>query len=226
MGKLKQYWLITGVVIVAMLGAGWFFGMKPQAAKATQIKADTEAQVAANAKLSGEIKRLQDQADGVVAQEKRLREISAILPATPGLPKLVRSVSDVSQKSGIDLTSMTPGALTAITAAAPAEAGAAAPAAPAPAPAPALFSLPVTLTLNGDFTQVRMLLGMIEKLPRAYLVDSLTVTPGAPVGPSATPEQKKKANLLTVNLVGHVFVKPAPVAEAPATAPAAPTTEK
>lgn len=241
MGKLKQYWLVTGLVIVAMLGAGYFFGMQPQTAKATKVKAATAEQVAANAKLNGEIAILQKQAEGVLTQENRLRQITIMLPSSPALPSLVRALSTATQATGVDLSSLSPGQIAPIAApvvepvkaAKPAAADAATATGDATAAkkapvvaAPDLYSMPVALVLSGDFTQLQMFLTQLEKMPRSFVVDSLTVAPNAPAGPTATAAEKKLANALAVTVNGHVFIKPPTVVTAPAKAPAAAATQK
>lgn len=251
MGKIKQYWLLTGLLIVALFGVGYSFGVKPQSAKAAKVKTETATQAAANSRLGGEIQILQKQADGVLAQQKRLRQIDAILPNNKSLPELIRSLSAVTATTGVDLLSMAPGALVPLADAALAEAAAAAAAkknsaeadtsskAPsgknastAKAPpravsAGSLSAMPVTLALTGDFTQLQLFLGKLEKLDRAFVVDSLVVAPAAA---SATPAsgtaKKKAANDLAVSIIGRVFVKTAPVAAAPVKAAAAATTKK
>jgi Tfp pilus assembly protein PilO len=245
MGKIQQYWVLTGVLIVALLGAGWFFGQKPQAAKAAHVKTQTASQISANKSLQGEIKLLQDQADGILAKRNRLRQIDAILPNNPALPRLIRSISTFTTDTGIDLTAMTPGVIVDLVdapaavakTAAPADAAATDAKSPAAAAAPrasstagTLSQQPVTLALNGDFSQVQMFLGRLEKLDRAFVVDKLTIEPMKDTGVPATgtaAAKKKASNALTVTIVGRTFIKTPPaVAAAPITAPAASTTKK
>lgn len=243
MGKIKQYWLITGLVIVAVLGAGYFFGAKPQAAKAKKVKAATALQFVDNASLQVEIKRLQKQADGLIAQQNRLRQIAGIIPTNPGLPKLVRSLSAVTGSAGVELTTLSPGALTPVADAvaavpparevdgADAKAAGSKSAAVAPKPrpvaaAPGLSSMTVTLALKGDFTSLQLFLAQIEKLDRAFVVDSVTVSPIADAGTSAKKE-KSATTGLTVAVAGRVFVNSGVVAPAPPVRTAAATsTEK
>lgn len=242
MARIKQFWLLTGVLVVAMLGAGYFFGMKPQAAKAKKIAAETAVQAKANTSLRGEIALLRKQAAGVVAQKNRLRQIAGVLPPNPGLPKLVRSLSAVTKASGVDLNSISPGlpALVpevATTAPAPtaAASSSASPAPPSAAPAPrpvataGLAAIPLNLSLTGDFAHVQLLLSNLEKFDtkvakfdRAFVVDTITVTPIAEGAAPATSKTKK--NYLAVSVVGRVFMKGPPVA--PTKAPAAVAPEK
>ncbi|MEO6712873.1 MAG: type 4a pilus biogenesis protein PilO [Mycobacteriales bacterium] len=203
MGKMKQYWLLTGVLIVAMLGAGYFFGAKPQAAKAKSVKAETTVQAAANKTLQDEIKILEAQAKGLAGQETRLREIAAIMPSNPALPKLVRTLTRETKAAGIDLTSIAPGAPTAVIDAA----------APAPAAGGSLSAIPLNLVLTGDFTQLQLFITNLEKLERkldrGLVVDTFSVSPQA-----AATSPKGKKNLLAVSISARVFMKspPAPVA--------------
>lgn len=251
MGKMKQLWLLTAVLIVGLLGAGYFFGAKPQIAKAEKVKVETSAQASANDSLRNEIKILQGQADGVIAQENRLRQIAAILPNTPALPRLVRSLSTITEASGVDLISVSPGTpafmaeLPVARAAAPAAttpggtaSASAAPKSAAPktsapksaaarsaaASAGGLASMPVTLTLNADFAKAQLFISKLEKLDRAFVVDTLGVVPAAKAA-AATDTKKAAGNQLTVTIVGRVFIK-AEKPAAPVKAPAAASTEK
>lgn len=240
MGKIKQYWLLTGLVMVALLGAGYFFGVKPQAAKVKSVKAETTTQAAANKDLRGEIQLLQKQAAGVIGQQNRLRQIAAILPNNPALPRLVRSLSTITEKSGVDLTSVAPGPLTGLKDAdAPAalksstaaetepkvEAEAAKPRRVV-TPSSGLSEMPVTLVFTGEFSKIQLFLSKIETLDRAFVVDSLAVAPAADASAAGAAGAKKAINPLGVTIIGRVFVKTAAVAVAPIKTPAKSTDEK
>ncbi|MEP7055028.1 MAG: hypothetical protein ABI912_07240 [Actinomycetota bacterium] len=235
MGKIRQAWLITGLVIVALLGAGFFLGSKPEAAKAKKIKAATAEQAKANAAIRGEIETLKTQAAGVIGKQNRLKQIAVLLPGDPALPRLVRSLTTVTQASGVDLVSLAPGALTPlldVPAAAAAKPAAdkltatdskAPVAAPPTAAAGGLFAMPVVLSMTGDFTQLQLFLSKIEKLDRAFVMDTVGIAPDAT---AAAAGAKKSGNKLTVSLTGRVFVKSAPVAAPPVKAPVGAATQK
>lgn len=235
MGKIRQFWLLTGVLVVAILGAGYFFGVKPQSAKAETVKSQTATQASANMKLKGEIQLLQKQAAGVVGQQNRLRQIAVILPSNPALPKLIRSMTSITVATGVDFQSMAPGALELLSApvtAAPkkvvtdakGEASTTPKARPTSQAAGGLAAMPVAMTLTGNFAQVQLFISKLEKLDRAFVVESLKVEPAKDAS-AAAGSKKKQLSDLSVTLVGRVFVKSAPSVIA-APAPAKPSVEK
>lgn len=241
MGKIRQYWLLTALLIVAILGAGYFVGVKQQSAQASSVKAQTATQRSANDKLANEIQTLKTQGKDLVSKENERRQIAMIIPGDPAIPGLVYSLSGFVASSGVALTAVTPGLAVAMpdpdvaAKAAAAQAAAAKSAAegkPSDAKTPAsapvgtatwdLAALPVTLTLKGDFTQLERFLAKLEQAPRAFVVDTLTVSTNPPV-----PGVVAKTADLTVNIVGRVFYKNAPATPAaPVKATAAPTTQK
>jgi Tfp pilus assembly protein PilO len=251
MGKMKQSWLLTAVLILAVLGAGYFFGAKPQAAKAKQVRAQSAAEKSANATLQQDITRLQKQSAGVVAKLARRREIAINVPDNPALPRLIRGLSTIRDKSGVSLKTIQPGppvldsapviatpvpaAKTAATSGATASASAApaaAKAAPAAAPAAAgsLAAVPVAMTISGDFSQLELFLTGLEKLDRSFVVNAITVTPAGDAATTdgaaaAKPKTSKTVNTLDVTITGRVFMKVAPTAP-PVVKAAKPKTEE
>jgi Tfp pilus assembly protein PilO len=245
MGKMKQSWLLTVVLILAVLGAGYFFGVKPQAAKAQQIRTQAASAKTANAALQVDINRLQKQSTQVAAKLARRQEIAINIPDNPALPRLIRKLSDISDKSGVSLKTISPGqpvvdtatlvtpppptaakvgAGTVATAAKPVAAPA------APAPAGSLAAVPVALTISGDFSQLELFLGQLEKLDRSFVVNAITVAPGGTAaagtdGAAASPKAGSSTNSLDVTITGRVFMKPSLVA-APVVKAAKPKTEE
>lgn len=238
MGKTRQGWLLTGLVIMALLGAGYFFAVKPQASKVKQVESETATKVEANNQVRGQIALLETQKIGVIAQVNRLRQIDVLLPSNPALPRLVRSVSKITATTGVDLTSMAPGTLVAVSAAAAQQvvakeepvagsSGEDKPVRVRRAPAAAgLSAMPVTMTFSGDFARVQLFLAGLEKsLDRAFVVDTLTVTPAAE-GAAASAAKKKSVNTLLVSIAGRAFVKAVPVAAPVVKTPVPPVKEK
>ena len=84
----------------------------------------------------------------------------------------------------------------------------------------------VTMTFAGDFVGVQLFLGGLEKsLDRAFVVDTLNITPtteGAATGAA----KKKAVNTLLVSIQGRAFAKAAPTVAPVVRAPAKPAEEK
>ncbi len=258
MGRMKQLWSLTAFAVVAVLAAGYFFGIKAQAGKVDTLNDSRQSQLSANKALSAEIARLEKQKSGVAAQNKRLRAIEANIPDNPALPSLIRSLAKIEDASNVTILSITPALPavgTAANPAAPAPAAKKAPAAgeasggkaadtakkkdaaagsadkPAPAASAAkapvatlagqLVSIPVTLTVTGEFAGMQLFLAGLEELPRSLVVGQVAIkaVEEADDQSAVAPQGSLESTLQAV-----VFMKApaAPIASAPKAAAVAP----
>ena len=221
MDKLKQYVVFTVLGCLMVLAAGWFLLVSPKRSEAADLRAQGEAQVAANAQLQTKLTVLKAQAKDLPKQQAKLAAVAAKIPDNPALPALIRALTTASTAAGIELVSVTPGAPAAAgaatvagrpagPAAAPAT-GAAPAAAPAAASASAgqLASIPLTLSVAGGYFQVQQFLANLENLPRSMRITGLTLAPGAnpvkkaPAGATAPVDDGKS---LTSTITGQVYM--------------------
>jgi Tfp pilus assembly protein PilO len=247
MNRIQQWLVGAGVAVLLIAVGGYFFAIAPQSSHAKSIKAQAAQQNQTNQGLKGQIQVLQDQTQGVAASQARIAAISNELPPTANIASYVRALVVAAKTAGVDLMSIAPAATANVTvapAAAPAAAAAATPVATAAAGAPssrttttapatpvtaagtaatgtatALETTPLTIAVNGGYFQIQQFLAQLEKLPRATVVNAVTLTPGAPLlAPGATGAGKVpvwKTIQSTIQL--NIFEAPALVATTPTT---------
>lgn len=239
MDKLKQWSLITGLVIVLILVGGFLALVQPKRGEASKIRGAVVTQEQANRTLEGQIKVLQEQATHLPTYQARLAAITAKVPESPALPGLIRQLSSAADSAGVSLNGLTPAqpALVQASASTPTSATAGTPASPTGSGTTAgttrLARIPVSLDVSGGYFQVEQFLSDLESLPRSFLVTTFTASrpeqSTAPVAPPPGGGLVKPAGSLTVKIQGQVFMNAAalggaaPTATRPtaATAPAA-----
>jgi Tfp pilus assembly protein PilO len=219
MEKLKQWIALTLVGALGILAVGWFLLVSPKRGEAAEIRAQAQSQLSANALLQTQIDVLKAQAKELPEQQATLADVAAKIPGSTALPELVRALSDVSERAGVDLVSITPGPPAVV--AAPA-AATAAPAdgqtttegvpttatAPAVGPAGQLASIPVSLSVVGGYFEMATFLSGLERLPRAFRVNELSLAPG--LSPTETAAAGSTAatdgTRLTTTINGYVYM--------------------
>ncbi|MBC7373990.1 MAG: type 4a pilus biogenesis protein PilO [Frankiales bacterium] len=230
MDKIKQYVTLAVLGAVVILAAGWFLLVSPKQGEATDLQAQADSQVSANAVLATQLQALKVQAKDLPKKQAELARVAAKIPDNPSLPALIRALTAASTKAGVEFVSVTPGppaALTPAVGAAPV-----APVAPGAAVVPSagsaggLAAIPVTLNVVGDYFEVEQFLAELENLPRALRVSNLTLAPGAGpvVQPGATAVSPDDGRTLTSTIIGSVFMAagrpPATPVVAPVVTPA------
>jgi Tfp pilus assembly protein PilO len=198
MDKTKQTLAIALVAVLAVVAGGWFLLVSPQRSNVTSLNDQTSTQENTNASLQSKITALKAELVELPAAKAQLEAVARRLPPDLAEVGLIQSLTKAAADANVDLQVITPGAPVAVgapaaavpTTSAPA-AGAttsAAPAAgtttsaatlPAAAPAPAagnLYSVPLALTVSGDYFDLEMFVHNLEGMQRALLVSSLTIT--------------------------------------------------
>ena len=209
-GRAARWYLAAGLSAVLLLAAGWFLLVAPQRTNAEEIQASVEAQEATNRQTEAQIATLKAQFKDLPEIQKQTAAIRTKLPTTPGMASLLRQLSTLAKTSGVTLVSVTP------TQPAPLQ-GAGATSAQASLDAPGgVNQIPVSLGVTGRFANVRLFLSGVEKMQRAMLVTSLSITrdEGTDGG--------SPSNQLKVDINSRVFIanKGIPAPAAPAAAPA------
>jgi Tfp pilus assembly protein PilO len=202
MDKTKQTLVIALVAVLAVVAGGWFLLVSPQRANVTSLNQQTTTQEQTNASLQTKISALRAELVELPEAQAQLAAVARRLPPDLAEVSLIQTLSKAAIDANVDLQIITPGAPVAVTApvaatlaptttasattgtgAAPA---AAAPAAPAPS-AGTLYSLPVALTVAGDYFDLEMFIHNLEGMQRALLVSSLTFAKNASGVVAATP---------------------------------------
>lgn len=226
MEKLKQWVAITVVAVLGIAAAGWFLLISPKNSEANDLKTEADAQTAATQVLRNDIKTLQAQAKALPKERGKLAAVAAKLPSDPGMPALIRALSDAADEAGLKFVSLTPGTPIAATSAVAAtpktnadgEVVAAAAAAPT-----GLTTIPVQISVFGGFYQAQQFAAQLESLPRAFRVTTLNIAPGGDPGNAG--DKGKTAEFdgqhLLATISGEVYMSTA-AALSPTTTPTAP----
>jgi Tfp pilus assembly protein PilO len=241
MSKTRLWVIGTAVLSVLLVVAAYFLLIGPKRAEAAELRQQTEDTQASNAQLESRIEQLKAQFAELPQRQAELAAIKQAMPEEAALPTLVRDLDKMAGGAGVTLMTLAPGQPVAVTppaAAAPAPAPAAtgdgdstpAPAATAAAPAPTdlLVSVPVSVTVVGDFYESELFLKALQAdMPRAFLVQTLSVQSEKEAEASGGKPATKNGDV-TTTITGSVFVlKPAaaagPAVPAPAATAPAPT---
>lgn len=239
MTKLRQLWLLTALGSVAVLALGYFLAVAPKASKAAAVREDTETQLAANRKLRGQIDQLNKQKKDLPKQQAILEKFATRIPNNPGLPALIRSLSDAADNAGVELVSLSPGTPALVPSSVPQVVTAKATsddaskdATPKRTVVPSAMlptaAIPLAIQVTGNYSQVSQFLSEIESLPRALLVGGFSIVPGDN-GPTAKKADAASAvidDTLTISLTGQVFMTTTVAAPTTAAKPAATTAAK
>jgi Tfp pilus assembly protein PilO len=221
MTKLRQLWVLTAVGSVLVLAAGYFLLVSPKASKAASIRAEAAAQEQANARLRTQIQMLNRQKKDLPRQQAELQKFAARIPNNPALPALVRGLSNATDNAGIELVSVSPTTPTRVVATA--GAGATTAAAVSTATPLALAQIPITIKINGRYSQLSQFFSEVEGLPRAFLISGVSVTPNtaAAAGTTGSTESKSEPDSLTATITGSLYMTVKPLAPTPVAAPVA-----
>jgi Tfp pilus assembly protein PilO len=186
MDKTKQTLAIALVAVLAVLAGGWFLLVSPQRSNVSTLNGEKATQDQANATLQTKISALKAELVELPAAKAALESVARRLPPDLAEVSLIQSLTHAAAEANVDLQVITPGSAVLATVAAPvavtaaATTGTAAPgAAPvAAAPAPAanqLYSIPLGLTVSGDYFDLEMFIHNLEGMQRAVLVSSISL---------------------------------------------------
>ncbi|HUR72967.1 MAG TPA: type 4a pilus biogenesis protein PilO [Sporichthya sp.] len=193
----------TVVLLVALIAA-WMLVLSPRSDAVANVNDQVTAAEQSNQTLRNQIATLQARKD----QLPELREVSKALdrrfPPTAEQAKLFKMLTAAAAEAGI-----APQYLTNLTVAAPAAVGSAS-SAQLPgvsAPITQIASQQLTLNVSGTPRQIRAFVVNLEKLPRAFAVNAISVSQSAP---TATPTENASVapDAQTVTITGNMFVMP------------------
>jgi hypothetical protein len=111
--KIKETYLIGGVVIVLLALVSWFFLVSPRMDQASEIGERQAAAEMLNAKSAKEIAALTTLKDGLVQERKISAALAVKFPPTADQPTLFRQIVAAASSAGIDeknITSVGPAA--------------------------------------------------------------------------------------------------------------------
>lgn len=238
MSETRKWSLMAGVLVAAVLAAGWFLLIAPKRTEAAGLREQTVTQEDANARLVQKLAVLKAQQAELPEKRAELAVMREQIPDNPELPTLVRDLTAAGRKVGVSIDTMAPSVPVAVVAAAPAAPAATStgttstgttgtgttgttggtPAAPAP-PAPALYQVPLNLTVTGGYFELEQFVNKLESLRRSFLVTGFSVSAAASSTDASTAGGSGTVapGDLTLSVTGRVYLSP--TAAAPATQP-------
>lgn len=234
MTVMRKWSLLTAVLVVAVLAAGWFLLVSPKRGDAAALRDQTVSKQNENAGLQSQIAALKEQAKDLPKLQAQLAVIRTQLPSDPQLPKLVRDLSALAKSSGVTLASLAPSDPVAlnVTATAPAapstttsKTGTTVTTTRTATTSAALFQVPLQLKVTGTYYELEQFLFGVESLRRPFLSTEVDITAAQTSGTSTSGGSTTTTpGELTMMLTGRVFVAP-PATTTSAPAVAAPTSK-
>lgn len=226
----RQWTLMTALVCLLVLIAGYMLLVKPQHSKAASVKSETATTQSQVQSLRAQLSRLQDEGRNLASQQAVLAQIVQQLPAQPALPTLLRSLDAAAAQTNVDLTNVSPGNPTAFSespvAKAVASTGTSAgktTTATTPGSGSAvagLAQIPVSMSVSGSYFDIEQFLNQLEGLQRSMLVNTFTI--GYQNGQSASGSAPTVgAGELTVSIQAEVFMTTQALGSSPASTTAA-----
>jgi Tfp pilus assembly protein PilO len=216
----------TALLCLTLLTVSWLFLVAPRRAEAAELRDQNVSTQTQNDLLEVKIAQLRSQFARLPESQAELADVLAQMPSDAGMPRLVRDVDAMAKDSGVELTSLTPGAAQPLAVAAPSgaagptaaaapagDSGAGTAAAPAAAaPTTLVVSIPVTIVVSGDYFQTVAFLKQLQaKMPRAFLVTTVQMAAG---GDGGTSSGSATSGQVQVTVTGSVFALPGMSADA------------
>jgi hypothetical protein len=209
----------AAVLSVLLVLAAWFLLISPKRGDASTLKAERVSQIAANNQLRLDIAQLKAESASLPEKQAELAVIQRQLPNNPSLPTLIRSLSSIATQAGLQLTSIAPGAPTALAASntTPSATAGTAPSGTAATSAvpSSVVAIPLTVVTTGNYAENELFLQKLQtSVTRAFLVQGFTVAPAqgssTSAGSSTTTStaDADSGNFLSLTITGEVFVMP------------------
>jgi hypothetical protein len=199
--------VIGSLTLLGIVAVGWLFVVAPESDELSAVRVQIVDAGAQNQLLAQELFTLKRQADDLDGTRATAEALALKFPATADQPGVFEQVTAAASSAGIgakDITALTPtppaiGAVDPVTGVQPAGEG-----------DESLARQMVTLTVEGDYIETQDLLANLEDIPRAFLINSVTLATG------------ESATSFVTTITGDMFVMPpapdpadAPLAVAP-----------
>jgi type IV pilus assembly protein PilO len=141
---------------VALLAVGWFLLIGPQQSQTRDLHDQTDAAHDEAAGLQRRLAELRRQERDMPRYEAELATSRKALPAVPGTPAFVRQLQAAGDATGVSVNGVSVSEPTA---------------------KEAVFTLPISLTAEGDAGQVEGFLDELQRVqPRAVLLTAVSTT--------------------------------------------------
>ena len=194
--------LIGSLVLLLTAALGWVLLLGPTLARVGEQREAAEAAADRSALLALQLGRLQAKAGDLGDTERAERRLAELFPPTADQPGFFEQIGEIAREAGYapgDITTLSPSAPAPLAAPAPppspTEDGPAAGAAPAAVPSD-LAVQTVAMTLEGGYDEARRMLRGLERLDRAFLVRSVSLS------------AEGDSSNLTMSISGATYVAP------------------
>jgi Tfp pilus assembly protein PilO len=211
MSQVRRWSLLSVVVALAILGAGWFLLVAPKHSEASDLRDQTATAEKSNTQLRMKLAQLKALAPELPKREAEFAAIRKQIPDNPALPDLIRQLTAAADKSDATVVSLAPATpIPLVQTGQPTAAG-------ATASTEQLLQVPLAIEMRGSYSELEDFVGRLEKLRRVVLVSGFALEQTQ--GDAALTDQ------LRLTLTSRVYmVNPAPVtAPAPVAAGAGTT---
>jgi Tfp pilus assembly protein PilO len=160
---------LVGVVVILLVIVGLIL---PKASAVRSKQQEVAKAKQDESALQLQLAQLQADAQDAGKERKLLKSLDAEIPPTADLPGLIRLINAASNQAAVDFMAMSPGQ-------------------PILAPDGRVSLIPTQITVIGQFFAVDQFLFLLETLPRAAKVLSISVAPG----PNGVPELQMDLNV-------------------------------
>lgn len=186
----RRIMMITGAVLVVMIGLWYVFGFRSQSNKIDSARATEESARTSNQQLELRISQLKAARKSTPKLTATLERLRRAVPEDPNLAEFLLQANGIAEESGVDWLNV-------------------APLPPAVSETPTLpAKIGLNITIEGGYFQVLDYLNRLAELPRIVVIDSLSLTPGE--------AEASGAPRMTAVLTGRMFSTKAGVAAAEA----------
>jgi hypothetical protein len=208
--RTERLWVGGGSLAVVLLAiVGWLVVVSPKLSSASSLRSQKGEIQLQNDVLQGKINKLKDANANMAQLQQALKDAAARLPSDAGLAAFTNDVQAIAASAQVSIATITAGSPSRVVPGKAAQAQA--PTATAKAIPGALYSIPITLSVNGTPAHDINFLNALQRGTRAALVTATQLTTQAGAGTAGA------QTTLTLQL--QVFS--APQAQQPTTQPAA-----
>ena len=173
-------------LIAAPIAAFFFLFYQPKQEEITRLEtqqADLTKKVDEARVAEANLPKIQEE---LKQAEQKFEQISIILPKGPEIPALLRNISDLGRKAGLEFISFVPGGET---------------------PKEFYNEIPVRISIRGPYHNIGYFLGEVSGLDRLVTVDNITM--GSPQEVAGDMMLSSGCNLLTYRYTGQSAAPPA-----------------
>jgi hypothetical protein len=220
--QAERLWLISGgIVAFVLLLIGYFFFIDPQRSQTSDVNGRVTSVKQQNAVLQAKIDALREENKNLAKWQSEVNQARLALPSTSGVPDFLRSLQSLGSLTHTDVTALSVGQPTPVTAPVGAtqpnsDTGAQPSATPTATSSAApvsvsVYSLAINATVTGAPTALEKFLDQLQGVqPRAVLVTQIKESA------ATTTSGKVSSGEASLQLTMNAFVAPA-VAAAPTT---------